>query len=91
MGRLEIARLTKSKAQKTALETASQILLYYNGFRPALIELAYAQAENGDWDMSMEPVQISPLAIGGNTIRQRIVGHKNLIFLLQITGRFVLI
>jgi hypothetical protein len=44
-----------------------------------------------DWDMSMEPVQISPLAIGGNTIRQRIVGHKNLISLLQITGRFVLV
>jgi hypothetical protein len=43
------------------------------------------------WDMSMEPVQTSHLEIGGNTTRQRIVGHKNLISLLQITGRFVLV
>jgi hypothetical protein len=53
MGRLEIARITKRDAHKTAL-TASQILLYYPGFRPALIELAYLQAENGEWDLSME-------------------------------------
>lgn len=54
MGRLLIARIKNSQAHKTALETASQILIYYQGFRPALIELAYLQAESGAWDLSME-------------------------------------